>query len=122
MKKGRHLLNWTPEIILLLQVFLYWYYSSPLNPIAITMFLSLVLLFIFKNKILGFVISILFFFFNLSMCLALASELREFPSWTERAIRMLFVTGGGIMAGLIASTIMLIKWAKRLSVTTPAGG
>lgn len=114
MKKVSHFLIWTPEIILIVEVLFYWLFSSPLNPIAATLLLTLVLQLIFKNKAAGLTISILFLVLNLYMCLALISELKEFTSWTDNARLMLLWGGTMIGFSIIASILMLIKWIKRL--------
>ena len=115
MKKTRHLFYRIPEIILFAETLIYWYYSSPLNLIAMALLLILLSLFIFINKTTGLAISTLFLSLNLYMCLALASELSEFQFMTRHAKLMLLVFGTMFGIGIIASTLLLVKWVKNLA-------
>lgn len=109
MNKGK-ILRWTPEVLLIGETLLYWFYSSPLNPIVFILLAILSFVFAFKNKIHGFVTAILFLLLNLYMCLALFSELNEFPSWTGAVTKLLLAGGTMLGVGVLASISMAIKW------------
>lgn len=118
MIKVKQILRWTPEIILILETTFYWISSSPFNPIAMTLLLILTSQFIFKNKTVGLIISAFFILINLFMSLALISELREFPSWTNEAKIMMLVGSTMFGIGLAASIFMFIKWIKKPETNT----
>jgi len=113
MNKGRQILSWTPEILLTAETIFYWLSSSPLNPIAMTLLAILVTVFVFKNKTLAFVTSILFLLLNSFMCLALLSELNEFSTLNDNAKLMTLVGGTMLGTGIIAATAMAIKWGRQ---------
>lgn len=100
------------EIYLLLAVLYYWFLTSHLiNPIAIVLFLILLILIKTQHKILGLISASLLIIINLYMVLALVSELSEFTIRNKDFYSMLLI--GGLFLGLniIMASIMLYKYA-----------
>lgn len=103
--------KWLPETYLILSVLYYWSLTSSfVNPIAISLLLILALLIWSKNRILGTAIGIVILVTNLFLLLALASELREFPTADKDYFIMLFA--GLLYMGLniTVAFFLIIKW------------
>lgn len=114
MKKINHLWN-IPEYLLLLAVLLYWLpTSNPFNWVAITLVTVLVFQIIYKNKILGIIISSLLILICCYMYLALFSELREFPTFDADAKELLFFGLFIFTATLVVAGFMFFKYMKQL--------
>ena len=105
-----------PEYLLLLAVLLYWLpTSNPFNLVAITLVTVLVFQIIYKNKILGIIISSILILICCYMYLALFSELREFPTFDADA-KQLFFVGVSIFTGiLVVAGFMFFKYVRKLA-------
>ena len=104
-----------PEYLLLLAVLFYWLATSnPLNWVAITLVAVLVLQIIYKNKILGIIISSLLILICCYMYLALFSELREFPTFDTDAKELLFVGLSVFTTTIVVAGFMFFKYMKQL--------
>jgi len=99
-----------PEYYLLILVVLAGY-SPPfyINPIFIGIAFVLVLQIIFKNKISGIIIAMLFFLANLYFLGALLSEFNEFEVFNSKAQLLLFVGLFIWLANLLFSLTMVLK-------------
>ena len=114
MKKINHLWN-IPEYLLLLAVLLYWLpTSNPFNLVAITLVAVLVFQIIYKNKVLGIIISSVLILICCYMYLALFSELREFPVFNADAKELLFFGLFIFTATLVVAGFMFFKYMKQL--------
>lgn len=103
-----------PEYLLLLAVLFYWLpTSNPLNWVAITLVAVLVLQIIYKNKILGIIISSLLILICCYMYLALFSELREFPTFDADAKQLFFVGVSIFTATLVVAGFMFFKYVNQ---------
>ncbi len=117
MEKTKQLQNWIPEIYLLASAIFYWVSTANLlNPIAFFL-LTVIVLFLWKNEILGIIISFLFLILSLYMILALISELNEFPKFNKDAQIMLLVGGTWLGLNIILAVTMMIKWGRRASLS-----
>lgn len=118
MERIKLLQKWIPELYLIASVIFYWVSTANLvNPIALFLLAVLAMLFIWKNEILGIVISFLFLGLSLFMVLALISELSEFATFNQNAKAMLFVGVTWLGLNILLSIIMMIKWAKQASLS-----
>lgn len=82
--------KWYPEIFLIISVGIYWALSATLvNPIAITLFASLVAQLRFKNKVFGIVLSVVFMLLCLYMMLAIFSDLVNLETFYPKGWLML---------------------------------
>ncbi len=114
MKNFKYLWN-IPEYLLLLAVLFYWLpTSNPFNWVAITLVAALVFQLIYKNKVLGIIISSLLILICCYMFLALFSELREFPTFDADAKELLFVGLLYFTTTLIVSGVMFVKYVRLL--------
>lgn len=112
MSKMKQAFRWIPEILLIIEILFYWLSSSLLNPIAIILLAVLLVVPIFKKKTFAFVVAIILLLLNFFMCLALLSELDQFPTWSLNARLMLLVGGIMLGTGILASIAMIIKWGR----------
>lgn len=99
------------EIYLIIAVFFYWISASVIiNWFGIGLLLTLIILLLSKSRILGITIGILWIFINIYMILAMFSELSEFPSFNNSALKLLVV--GSIFFGLnlILSGMLVYKY------------
>lgn len=104
-----------PEYLLLLAVLLYWLpTSNPFNWVAITLIAVLVLQIIYKNKILGIIISSVLILICCYMYLALFSELREFPTFNTDAKQLLFIGLSVFTTTLVVAGFMFFKYMKQI--------
>ncbi len=104
-----------PEYLLLLAVLFYWLpTSNPLNWVAITLVTVLVLQIIYKNKIVGIIISSVLILACCYMYLALFSELREFSTFDADAKELLVVGLSFFTATLAVAGFMFFKYANQL--------
>lgn len=104
-----------PEYLLLLTVLFYWLpTSNPLNWVAITLIAVLVLQIIYKNKILGIIISSVLILICCYMYLALFSELREFPTFNTDAKQLLFIGLSVFTTTLVVAGFMFFKYMKQI--------
>lgn len=104
-----------PEYLLLLAVLLYWLpTSNPFNWVAITLVAVLIIQIIYKNKVLGIIISSLLILICCYMYLALFSELREFPTFDADAKELLFFGLFIFTATLVVAGFMFFKYMKQL--------
>ena len=102
------------EYLLVLTIIFYWYFtSSLLNPIAIGLLAVMVIQIIFKNKVSGIMIPLLFMLLSFYMLLALVSELHEFPVYNADAKTMLIV--GLLYLGftMICATGMFLNYFRK---------
>jgi len=88
-------------------------YSPPftMNPIFIAIVGILILQIIFKNRISGIALGILFFLANLYFLGALLSEFNEFMEFNNHAKQILFVGLTIWIVNIILSLIMIYKYA-----------
>ncbi|WP_044403965.1 hypothetical protein [Lacinutrix sp. Hel_I_90] len=88
-------------------------YSPPfyVNPIFIGIVLLLMLQIIFKNRISGIILGILFFLVNLCFLGALLSELIEFSEFNNSAKQLLFVGLAIGILNLVFSATMLYTYS-----------
>ena len=117
METIKQLQKWTTELYLLASVIFYWVSTANvLNPVAVSFLAMLGILFLWKNEVLGILISVIFLIISLYMVLALISELSEFPEFNLDAKKMLFVCGAWLGLNILLSIIMMIKWGKKASL------
>ena len=113
LKYLRPMLSNSPEYYLIIVAILAGY-SPPfsVDPVAIAVAALIILQILFKNKISGLLIGILFLLVNLFMMGALISEFNEFPTFSTDAKKLLF--GGSLLLGIntFISILMIIKYAK----------
>jgi uncharacterized membrane protein len=118
MEKIRPIQKWIPELYLLASVLFYWISTGTLlNPIGFFLLAVLLVLFVWKNEILGIAISFLFLILSLYMILALISELNEFPTFNRDAKILLAVGATWLGLNIILAIAMLIKWGKQTSTS-----
>jgi len=88
-------------------------YSPPfyINPIFIGFIVILILQIIFKNRILGLTLGILFFLINLYFLGALLSEFNEFTEFNSSAQQLLFVGLTIWIVNCMVSITMIYKYA-----------
>ena len=81
-----------PEYLLIIAVLFYYVSASIVfNPIAIGLWVVLVLQIIFKNQLVGILIPSLLILCCCFMLLALFSEFNEFPTFNAEAKQLLFI-------------------------------
>ena len=116
MRKLKQIQKWIPELYLLTSSVFYWISTSTLlNPIAIFLVGVLSVLFIWKRKTLGMIVSLLFLILSIYMVLALISELSEFATFSKDAKVMLGVGAAWLGLNILLAIAMLIKWGKHQS-------
>lgn len=113
MKKIKQNLIKFPEYYLIVLAVLCGY-TPPftLNILSLVFIAILISQIVFKNKILGLIISSIFLLINLFMLGALISELNEFTEFNIKAKQLLF---GGLSLwclNMLSSSIMIYKYAK----------
>lgn len=88
-------------------------YSPPfyMNPFFIGIVILLILQIIFKNRISGMLLGILFFLVNLYFLGALLSEFREFTEFNNSAMQLLFVGLVIWFLNLVFSVTMIYKYS-----------
>lgn len=88
-------------------------YSPPfyMNPFFIGIVILLILQIIFKNRISGMLLGILFFLVNLYFLGALLSEFREFTEFYNSAMQLLFVGLVIWFLNLVFSVTMIYKYS-----------
>lgn len=91
MNKTKQIVMKLPEYYILILAILAAY-KSPFSFTPIGTALAVIMIFqiVYKNKISGLVISILFLMVNLYMIFALLSEFQEFSSFNSEAKKLLF--------------------------------
>ena len=101
-----------PEYYLIVLVILAGY-SPPfyINPIFIGIAGIFILQIIFKNRILGISLGILFFLINLYFLGALISEFNEFTEFNNKAKQLLFVGLTIWIVNMILSLTMIYKYS-----------
>lgn len=105
-----------PELLLIVATLYYWSLTAlAANWFAIALLGILVFLAIRQNGIVGIVFSLFLILVNLYLILALLSEFHEFPDVNSEAIKLLFVGSLFIGLNLLISSIMLVKYVKKLS-------
>ncbi|WP_299212316.1 hypothetical protein [uncultured Dokdonia sp.] len=112
MKNKKQLFLQFPEYYLLILTILGGY-TPPFsfNPIFIGILGMLILLMIFKNKIVGIVLGSLFLLINLYMLGALISELSEFTVFNTAAKNLVFVGFTLWSLNMLAAVTMIYKYA-----------
>jgi hypothetical protein len=113
MKKIKQILMKFPEYYLIVLIILAGY-TPPFtfNPMFVGLACIPILQIIFKNKISGLIIAILFLLANLFMLGALISELREFTEFNNSA-KQLLVGGLSLWCfNMFAFSVMLYKYLK----------
>ena len=101
-----------PEYLLIAAVLFYWFSTGlAVNYIAIGLIIVLILQIIFKNRIVGIIIPSILVMICLYMLLALMSEFKEFLTFSSDAKELLFVGLSYFMSTIIASGIMIYKYA-----------
>lgn len=112
MKNKKQLFLKFPEFYLILLTILGGY-TPPfsINPIFLVILGVLILHMIFKNKVVGTVVGILFLVINLYMVGALISEFNEFIAFTTEAKQLLFVGLTLWSLNMLASLTMIYKYA-----------
>lgn len=100
-----------PEYLLIIAVLFYYVSASVVfNPIAIGLFVILVLQIIFKNQLIGILIPSLLILCCCFMLLALFSEFNEFPTFNAEAKKLLFVGLSFFIGTMIVSGLMIYKY------------
>jgi hypothetical protein len=118
MEKIKQLQKWIPELYMIASVIFYWISTSNvLNPVALFLLVVLTTLFIWKNEVLGIVISSLFLGLSLFMVLALISELNDFPTFGQNAKTMLLIGAIWLILNISLSIIMIVKWGRQASLS-----
>ncbi|MCB0382529.1 MAG: hypothetical protein KDD05_04305 [Psychroserpens sp.] len=100
-----------PEYLLIAAVLFYWMSAGVvINFIAIGLIIAVVLQIIFKNKVIGILVPVVFIMISLYMILALLSEVGEFPSFNAEAKTMLFVGLSYFITTIFFSSVMIYKY------------
>lgn len=100
-----------PEYLLIAAVLFYWMSAGVvINFIAIGLIIAVVLQIIFKNKVIGILVPVVFIMISLYMILALLSEVGEFPSFNAEAKTMLFVGLSYFITTIFFSLVMIYKY------------
>ena len=101
----------SPEYYLIILAILAGY-SPPyyVNPIFIGIIVILILQIIFKNRIAGIILGVLFFLVNLYFLGALLSEFSEFTEFNNSAKQLLFVGLSIWIVNLVFSLTMVYKY------------
>lgn len=100
-----------PESYFILSVAYYWIMTANLfNPYAIVLLAGIGLLMVYRNKILGLSMSLLFILLNLFMFGALMSEYREFHEPTRASHNLILYGSLYLGLNLVMAVIMLIKY------------
>lgn len=100
-----------PESYFILSVAYYWIMTANLfNPYAIVLLAGLGLLMIYRNRILGILMSLLFILLNLFMFGALMSEYREFHEPTRASHNLILYGSLYLGLNLVMAMIMLMKY------------
>ena len=101
-----------PEYFLLILAFIAGY-SPPLymNPIFAGVIIVLILQIVFKNKILGLLLGVLFFLTNLYFLGALLSEFNEFSQFNFSAKQLLLVGLPIWILNMVLSVTMICKYS-----------
>ncbi len=102
----------SPEYVVLIMVLLAGY-TPPfyINPICIGIIVMLILQILYKNRILGLLIGTLYFLINLYFLGALLSEFNEFTTFNHNAKQLLIVGVSIWIINMIASSLMIYKYA-----------
>ena len=101
-----------PEYLLIAAVIFYWFSAGlSVNYIAIGLITVLILQIIYKIRIVGIIIPSVLVMISLYMLLALMSELNEFLTFNSDAKELLFIGLSYFMSTIIASGIMIYKYA-----------
>ena len=112
MKRVKTFILQLPEYLLIAAVLFYWFSTGlAVNYIAIGLIIVLILQIIFKNRIVGIIIPSILVMISLYMLLALMSEFNEFLTFSSDAKELLFVGLSYFMSTIIASGIMIYKYA-----------
>jgi len=112
MKSYKKIILNLPEYLLIVAVIFYWMSASAtINYIAIGLLTAIIFQMIIKNKAIGIIVPCIMIFICLYMILALISEVREFPSFDADAQTLLFVGLAIFLTTILASVIMIIKYA-----------
>lgn len=107
-----------PESYFILSVAYYWVMTGTLfNPYAIVLLAGIGFLMIYRNKILGLFMSLLFILVNLFMFGALMSEYREFHEPTRASHHLILYGSLYLGLNLLMAVIMLIKYVLGTSGT-----
>lgn len=119
MNKLKSIALQLPEYFLMIAVLFYWASTAVvLNPVAIVLLLALILQTIFKNRIVGFILSSLLILSCIYMLFALISELNEFPTFNTEAKKLLFIGGTYFITTMLVSCLMIFKYSQLSSVST----
>ena len=103
------ILNKLPELLLLVSILFYWYFSTPLNPIAIILVLLVLALIITGKRLLSYVTGVIFTPLSIYMILAVLSEYYEFKGETSEANNLLLTGMLFFSSTFILSTIILLR-------------
>jgi len=112
-RKMKKILLIIPESLLIVSVLFYWVSTAnTLNPIAIGLVLVLILQIIFKNKVVGIIISLVLILACIFMLLALFSELNEFQTFNSEAQTLLFIGLAYFLLTIGVSGLMIYKYGR----------
>lgn len=102
-----------PEYYLLILVLIVGY-TPPISIsfLSILLVILLALQIIFKHKITGFLISVLFALTNLYLLFALFSEFSEFATFNTQAKKLLFVGLALFILHMFISVVMIFRYTK----------
>lgn len=99
------------EYLLIIAVLFYWHGTSNLlNPFAIGLLAVLIFQIIFKNKVVGVLISCVLILLSMYMILALFAEVNEFQSFNSDAQRLLFIGLAYFLGTITVSFLMIWKY------------
>lgn len=84
--------------------------STNVNFFALGVLAIMMLLMVFKFKILGSLIALIIALFSLYMILAVLSEFHDFPKVNYEALKLLFIGSGFCFLGFLSSLIMFYKY------------
>ena len=100
-----------PEFLILALVLLYWFSSSLLNPIAITLIVTIGYLIFSKNRIIGLVIGSIILLLGLYLILALLSDIHKITNFNGDAIKFIIYASLFICTNILTSVWLIIKYS-----------
>lgn len=114
MKSIIHFISKYSEYYIIALILMCGYSPYKISPIALVIAGLIVLQIIFKNRITGFIIAIIFGCINLYMMLAVISEFKEFPSGEGYSYVLLSAGLGIVGANILVCCLMFGKYLSGL--------
>lgn len=111
MKKALEIVINFSDVLMFPIIFFYWINTSEiLNPVAIGLLILALLQIVIRNKILGIILATLFSFSSLFLFFALISELNDFTTFDNDALKMTVFMGIYLFFISICSGLMYYKY------------